>query len=239
MVNKKELSDKIIECLRDFHQKRLERLQNLKLKTVLKRKNPYLFKAVGIEKAAELVEKLLFAYLSSSDETIFGNCFFEPIAVFVSSGKTSEGEGSDLTIETPDTFKVIAVKSGPNPFNSSQKKRQNQEFMSLRSRVLKLKKHFDAILGFAYGYRKTEPTSERIYRELGGQAFWAELTGDEYFYMDLINLMKREVIASFRDEYSHEWARIVNDHTRDLLNDFCLPEGYIDWEKLLKYNSGA
>jgi hypothetical protein len=108
--------------------------------------------------------------------------------------------------------------------------------MSLRSRVLKLKKHFDAILGYAYGYRKTEPGSERIYRELGGQAFWAELTGDENFYLDLINLMKREVIANFRDEYLHEWARIVNDHTRDLLNDFCLPEGFIDWAKLLKYN---
>jgi hypothetical protein len=74
------------------------------------------------------------------------------------------------------------VKSGPNPYNSRQKKKQNDDFMSLRSGLLKLKKQFDALLGHCYGTLKSEPSKNQIYRDRSGQEFWAELTGDEDFY---------------------------------------------------------
>ncbi|MBI5701178.1 hypothetical protein HZC34_04955 [Candidatus Saganbacteria bacterium] len=63
----------------------------------------------------------------------------------------------------------MSVKSGPNQYNSSQKKRQNDEFQTLRSRLMKIKKQFDAILGHGYGRLKTEPSKNRIYRDISGQ----------------------------------------------------------------------
>ena len=56
----------------EFHRKRLTSLANLKLKKVLLRKNPYLFKAKNILTSQDLVKTLLDAHLSSQEETILG-----------------------------------------------------------------------------------------------------------------------------------------------------------------------
>lgn len=233
-----ELQTLISNCLQDFYERRLQRLKELKLKQVLLRKNPYLYKALGTQSANEIIEELLAAYLSSSDEGIFGDAFFEPIAKAVSGGVVSPSEGVDLAIESKSKYLAISVKSGPNQYNSSQKKRQNDEFQSLRSRLMKLKKQFDAMLGHGYGKLRTEPSKSKIYRDRSGQAFWEELTGDDKFYTKLIQLMKEEVIIKHRAKYRKAWQQAVNRYVREFTNDFCDTTGAIDWEKLLKFNSG-
>lgn len=62
-----------------FHAKRLQNLEELRLSTILKKKNPYLFKAKNIHTAQDLVKPLLDAHLSSQEETIFGD-FLEGLA---------------------------------------------------------------------------------------------------------------------------------------------------------------
>jgi hypothetical protein len=47
-----------------FHQSRLRLIQNLKLREILKRKNPYLFRAKNINAAPDLVLSVLEASLS-------------------------------------------------------------------------------------------------------------------------------------------------------------------------------
>lgn len=39
--------------LEDFYQRRINKLSTLKLKDTLRKKNPYLFRAVGIQRASE------------------------------------------------------------------------------------------------------------------------------------------------------------------------------------------
>ncbi|MFQ6007966.1 MAG: PmeII family type II restriction endonuclease [Candidatus Zixiibacteriota bacterium] len=160
-----QLEKLIAKCLGDFYERRLQRLRTLRLKDYLKRKNPYLFKAVGTEKASEIVEEILTAYMIAPDEGIFGDAFFEPIAKMVPGGVVAPAEGVDIAIETPNRYLAIAVKSGPNIFNSAQKRRQNDEFNTLRSRLLKLHKQFDAMLGHCYGRLKSEPFKTKIYRD--------------------------------------------------------------------------
>jgi hypothetical protein len=183
------------------------------------------------------VEELLRAYMSSSDETIFGDAFFEPIAKLCSGGTVSPSEGVDIAIESAAVYKAIAVKSGPNIFNSSQAKRQNQEFISLRSRLLKLHKQFDALLGHGYGRKYSDPTNNRIYRIRSGQAFWEELTGDPDFYIKLIYLM-RDYPLQHRVEFMKEWGLARSRFVADFIINFGTPDGGVDWEKLLRYNSG-
>nr|WP_298820854.1 PmeII family type II restriction endonuclease [uncultured Chloroflexus sp.] len=65
-----------------FHQKRLASLQSIKLNQILKRKNPYLFRAKNILVASDLIRSLLDAHLSSQEETMFGE-FLEGLAIFV------------------------------------------------------------------------------------------------------------------------------------------------------------
>src|SRR3972149_10378145 len=164
-----ELRDLISRSLQDFYRRRSRKLQALRLNQVLRRKNPYLFRAFATEKAADIVEQILVAFVGASDETIFGDAFFEPIARIVAGGKVSDGEGVDFTIESKERITAVAVKSGPNPYNASAKKRQNTEFLAVRSRLYKMQKQFDAVLGHGYGRLRTEPTADRIYRDSSGQ----------------------------------------------------------------------
>jgi hypothetical protein len=232
-----ELKQLIARQLDVFYQRRLQKIGTLKLKQVLHRKNPYLFKALGSQDAHEVVSGLLAAYLSSSDEGMFGDAFFEPIAKTVSGGNVSPNEGVDIAIETDTVYKAIAVKSGPNPFNSSQRKRQDDEFKSLRSRLLKLHKQFDPILGHGYGKSK-KATAKIIYRDVAGQEFWKELTGDPDFYLKLIRYMEDEVIVKHRAEYELAWDKALNRYVREFTIAFCHEDGAIDWETLVRFNSG-
>lgn len=231
-----KLERTIAECLARFYESRLGNLESLSLRKVLSKKNPYLYRALGVEKASEIVEQIMAAHISSSDETIFGNCFFEPIALLASSGKVAEAEGVDFTVESKERFLAVAVKSGPNWGNADQHKRQSTNFDALRNRLYKIKKQFDPLCGQSYGKQTSEPASTRRYRRRSGQAFWAEITGDPDFYLKLIRLMK-DVPVENRRKYQPIWNQAVNRFTAEFIQEFCHANGAINWEKLTAFSS--
>lgn len=209
---------------------------DLSLDKFLPRKNPYMLRALALENASEIVERILSHHITASDETIFGDAFFEPIAMISSGGTVSPTEGVDIVIETATDYKAIAVKSGPNVQNASQKKRQATEFNSLRARLLKIHKQYDPIVGHCYGRYNAPPTKAKTYRDLSGQAFWQEITGDADFYLKLMRLM-RDSPAEHRKEFETSWSAAVNRLTASFVERFCFSDGRIDWEKLTAYVS--
>ncbi|NJD01158.1 MAG: cytoplasmic protein [Ruminiclostridium sp.] len=236
-VNDDQLIKLIAKCIGNFYGKITSSLDNLKLNSVLLRKNPYLFRMKAIQDASEIVDSLLSAYVSSSEETIFGNVFFEPIATFASGGNKALAEGIDVMMETEDTIYAIAVKSGTNVFNSSSRKKQEQNFNAAKKLADQIKKRYVPIIGYGYG-KKTQSDKgiPKIYMELAGQEFWEELTGDDKFYLKLVNYMQdapEKYIQSFRDAYTRALNRFVMKFTAE----FCKKDGSIDWEKLVAYNS--
>jgi hypothetical protein len=237
MKTDKELENIINNLLDDFYTRRIKKLSELKLKDTLKRKNPYLFKAIGTQDATEIVESLLSAYMSSSDEGIFGDAFFEPLAREISGFKVSPSEGIDIANEKANFYTAIAVKSGTNVFNASSKKKQNENFQTLQRRVAKLKKRFEAIVGYCYGRKNPRGKSQYSFEEIAGQEFWARITGDEDFYLKIIRLMKRKP-QEHKVFYQNEWAKAKNRFTSEFTSVFCKSDGSIDWDKLVEFNSG-
>ena len=63
------------------------------------------------------------------------------------------------------------------------------------------------------------------------------MTGDSDFYVKLIRLMKHYP-QEHRVQYQVEWKKAVNRFEREFLNRFSTPDGDIDWEKFVKFNSG-
>ncbi|MBN2251195.1 MAG: cytoplasmic protein [Candidatus Altiarchaeota archaeon] len=236
-MSEKELERIIEKHLKEFYTRRIQAASSLKLDNFLKRKNPYLFRAIGTEKASDLVDMILKAYLNSSDETIFGDAFFEPIAIEVSKGVVSPAEGVDFAIETRRKYIAVSMKSGPNIFNSSQRKKQNEQFRALKQRLYKLHKQYDPILGHGYG-RKNSRSANIIYRDLSGQKFWEEITGDPDFYLKLMQLMK-DVPQKHKPEYIKLWGAAVNRFTKEFIEKYCLEDGSIDWDKLVRLSSEA
>lgn len=237
MIDERVLEAKIAELLDDFYKRRIAKISTLKLKNTLKRKNPYLYRAVGVQQAGQIVSEILSAYVSSSDEGIFGDAFFEPLAKFVSGGHVSPSEGVDIALETETQYKAIAVKSGPSVFNAQSKRRQAQDFLALRNRLLKLQKQFDPLVGYAYGNKRQKKKGDAVFRELAGQAFWQEITGDPDFYLKIIRLMKNKPQEHLQ-EYQNAFNAAVNRFTKEFIDEFCFADGSIDWEKLTKFNSG-
>lgn len=234
-----ELEDLIRQSLDDFYKRRIKKLSELRLSEVLSKKNPYLLRAIGVRKSSEIVTEILKAYMSSSDESIFGDAFFEPIARACSNGTVSPSEGVDIAIESETVYKAFSIKSGPNIFNASQAKRQDDEFNSLRHRMYKIHKQFDPILGHCYGRRShnSNRKGKRTYRVLAGQALWEELTGDPDFYLKLIDLMG-DYPTDHREKFEEEWDNAINRFEAEFFVNFGNPNGSINWQKLLRFNSG-
>jgi hypothetical protein len=240
LIDPDRLQALIAECLDNFYKHRLEKIRKLQLRAVLRRKNPYLFRALHTEKASEIVEQILSAFLMSSDETIFGNDFFEPIAREVSGGQASDGKGVDVVVHTETEIRAYAVKSGANAQNASARDKQEQEFNELRQRLAKLRKRFDPVLAAAYGRINRRSgvrvVKARSFREVAGQAFWTELTGDSDFYLKLMRLMQ-DIPAKHQETYKPEWDAAINRLTGEFIADFCTGDGNVDWDKLTAFVS--
>lgn len=94
-ISPTDVSTYVEENISTFHQKRIASLDSLSLEKVLKRKNPYLFKAKFVLTAEEIVRGLVDAHISSNEETIFGD-WLEGLAIFI-NGKVYGGWKSGIT----------------------------------------------------------------------------------------------------------------------------------------------
>ncbi len=224
----------------EFHSARLESLAKLKLKDVLLRKNPYLFKAKNILTAEALVKTLLDAHLSSQEETVFG-AFLEGLAIYINSkvyrGAKSSATGIDLEFEKEGIKYIVTIKSGPNWGNSGQLEKMKDNF-SKAKRILQTnssKKNIVAVNGCCYG-RDNKP-DKGAYLKLCGEKFWEFISGDKDLYKNIIEPIGHKAKEK-NQEFLEAYAQIVNKFTKELGKDF-FKNNKIDWERLVEFNSSA
>lgn len=228
-----------------FYKNRLEKLRSLTLPGLLKRKNPYLLKAKNIELAGDLVKSSVDAFLSSQEETLFGN-LLEGFAVHVSEelygGFKSGLKSVDLEFEREGIYYVVGIKSGTNWGNSDQVNRMRDNFKAARS-ILQARGvigEIVAVNGCIYGKDsrplKTHADPERQYFKYVGQAFWHFVSGDGELYREIITPIDRE--ARQKDEtFKRVYAAKINQMTQDFTANFMTPENQIDWLKLIDFVS--
>jgi len=233
-LNIEEVVNYVEENIGTFHQKRLEKLEKLKLTSVLKRKNPYLFKAKNILTAQDLVKGIVDAYLSSQEETIFGG-----LSIFICekvfSGNKSAAEGIDLEFERESIKYIVSIKSGPNWGNSSQIKKMKDNFKKAK-RILGTnisRTNIVAVNGCCYGKDKKPDKGE--YLKLCGQRFWEFISGNENLYTDIIEPLGHRA-KERNEQFIKSYPAIINKFTYEFMDDFC-EDGNINWEKLVRFNS--
>lgn len=227
--------------IQEFHESRLASLVGLKLEAVLLRKNPYLFRAKNINTAAVIVPRLLDAHLSSQEETLFGG-FLEKVAIFTCelaySGRKSAAEGIDLEFNRDGNHYIISVKSGPKWANSQQLARMRDNFKKAR-KILggnTRNRNTIAVNGCCYG-RDTKP-DKGDYLKLCGERFWTLISGDDHLYLDLIEPLGQSAKAR-NEAFAVEYDKAVNRFTAAFIEHYCLPDGAIAWESIVKLNSAA
>lgn len=223
-----------------FHVARIEKLQGLKLSEVVKRKNPYLFRAKNLTLAPDLMTALLDARLSSSEEGSFGG-FLEGLAVYVTQvtagGQKSAAAGIDIEVTRKNIRYLIAVKSGENWGNSSQHKELKRNFKTAL-KVIKQSKHagfLQPTLGICYGKFRTSDNGE--YLKIGGQSFWHLISGDPDLYIEMVEPLgykSEEHDKNFKAEKDKTYNRLIREFTIA----YCDRSGAIEWSKLVQFVSG-
>ena len=127
----KDVTQYVEDNIGTFHEKRISSLDSLKLSSVLKRKNPYLFKAKYVLTADEIIRGLVDAHISSNEETLFGD-WLEGLAIFINSkvygGWKSGIQGIDLEFDNNGKRYIVNIKSGPNWGNSSEIAKMKDDF---------------------------------------------------------------------------------------------------------------
>ena len=239
-LNIKDVTKYVEDNIGDFHQKRIEALNSLKLKTVLKKKNPYLFKAKHLLTAEQIICKLTDAFISSNEETIFGD-WLEGLAIFINQkvyqGWKSGITGLDLEFDKNYIRYIVTIKSGPNWGNSSQIAKMKSDFNTAKKtlRTSNSKLIVTAVNGCCYGIDKNPDKGD--YFKYCGQEFWHFISGQKNLYKDIINPLGHKAKEK-NDMFMEAYAKMINKFTKEFANDFCDDNGTIVWEKLVEFNSG-
>jgi hypothetical protein len=233
------MRDYVNENIVGFHGRRIKSLEELSLDKLLT-KNPYLFKAKNIVFAGELMIGLMDAFLSSSEEKLFGD-FLEDLAVFTAEltcgGHKSTAPGVDLEFINNGVHYVISIKSGPNWGNSSQQDKLEEDLKNAVARVKQSKRgaNVQPVLGICYG--KTRTGYLRGYLKVVGQNFWYLISENRDLYTDIIEPIGYRA-KEHNDAFVVEKGKVMNRFTKQFIERFCDESGMIDWRRLIEFNSG-
>lgn len=237
-LNLKDVSEYVEQNIGIFHQKRIQSLGGLRLLQIIKRKNPYLFKAKYVI-AAELVQGLVDAHISSNEETIFGD-WLEGLAIFINNkmydGRKSGITGIDLEFDNDGTRNIVAIKSGPNWGNSSQVAKMISDFKTAKKtlRTSNSQLQVVAVNGCCYG-RDNNP-DKGDYFKYCGQRFWEFISGDSELFVKIIEPLGHKAKEK-NDNFLSSYSQMINKFTKEFVNDFCKDNGEIDWDKMVRFNS--
>ncbi len=240
-LNLNDVLEYVEQNIGTFHERRIQSVDSLQLSQVLKRKNPYLFKAKNVLTAEQIVRGIVDAHISSNEETIFGN-WLEGLAIFINSkvydGKKSGIKGIDLEFTKDDIVFIVSIKSGPNWGNSSQIAKMVADFKTARRtlRTSDSKLNVIAVNGCCYG-RDNHP-DKGDYFKYCGQSFWEFISGNKNLYIEIIEPLGYKAKEK-NEDFIKLYNSIINLFTQEFLNNYCKSTGEIDWEKLIRFNSSS
>jgi len=225
-----------------FHSKKLAKIAKLSLNDIIKRKNPYLFRAKGSNSAHDFIKSVLDASLSSGEETNFGD-FLENVAIFVASrvygGRKSGIKGIDLEFEDSGKKYLVSIKSGPNWGNHGQIQNLIAVFNTAKRTLLTSGGNADVNIVFVeaccYGVDNTPIKATHV--KLCGQRFWELISGgDSGLYRQLIEPLGHQA-RERAEELELACSKKLNELTAAFVDRFC-DEGIINWDRLIQFNSG-
>ena len=155
-----------------------QKIETQSPKKVIAGKNPFLFRARVKSDANLLATMMIDAFLSSSEETMFGNVL-EEIAIAVcfhaKGGRKSSTANIDLEYDNGGERTIVQVKSGPNWGNSRQRSKLVDDFRSATS-VLRQGSNLQvrSVEGVCYGPSNAKDLGSHI--RLIGNDFWYDIS---------------------------------------------------------------
>lgn len=236
-----EVKEYVEQNIGNFHHKKLLSLNKLKLKKVLERKNPYLFKAKHLVTAGDMVKALADAHISSNEETIFGD-WLEGLAIYINEkvygGWKSGIIGIDLEFDRNGRRYIVSIKSGPNWGNNSQIGKLKADFKTAIKTLRTTNSMLNIIPVNGCCYGKETTLDKGDYLKLCGQLFWDFISGDPTLYTEIIEPLGHKAQEK-NEEFTMLYGQVINILTKEFIDEYCKESGEIDWSKIVELNSKA
>ncbi len=236
----KKVEQYVRENISDFHNNRLKKLNTLKLDLLLKKKNPYLYKAKDLNTPESVIRNIASAFMSSAEETMFGD-WLEGLAIFIAhevyGGEKSNAEGIDLEMNKDGIHYIISIKSGPNWSNSSSMKKLKENFLKAQRiyRTSGNKIPCEPIEGCCYGNKQTK--KDDGHTRLCGQSFWEFISGSKTLYTDIIEPLGTDAHIK-NEQYKKEYDKMITKFSLEFGKKYCTEDGSIKWKDIVILNSG-
>lgn len=235
----RKVENYVKEHISEFHDSKIKKLGTLKLDDLLKRKNPYLYKAKDLNTPEAVVRNLATAFMSSAEETMFGD-WLEGLAIFIAhevyGGTKSNAEGIDLELDKDGIHYVVSIKSGPNWSNSSSMKKLKENFQKAQRiyRTSGNKIPCEPIEGCCYGNKQSK--ADEGHTRLCGQSFWEFISGSKKLFLDIIEPLGTDAHIK-NEQYKHEYDKMITKFTLEFGKKYCTEDGNIKWESIVMLNS--
>lgn len=227
-----ELARAFVEAfLGDFVDPFKAGLNQLTFRKLMKRKNPYLYRASGISSVDELVDRAMGDFVSSSTETYFGTAIEHFITSLPGLIKSS-APGVDVEKRDRQRVDLFAIKSGPAGYNSSSFKTQRDHLATSKT-ILEQQSSLQvrAYVGATYG-RPNDGRPNAGYTILSSKNLWARLSGDQDFYAKVL-----EAYGCVSKFYEEDMPVVRSRLLSEAKKDFSKGDG-IDWARILETTSG-
>lgn len=236
----KKVENYVKKHISEFHESRIKKLETLKLDALIKKKNPYLYKAKDLNTPEAIVRSIANAFMSSAEETMFGD-WLEGLAIFIAhevyGGTKSNAEGIDLELDKDGIHYIISIKSGPNWSNSSSMAKLKQNFLKAQ-RIYHTsgnKTPCEPVEGCCYGNKKSNRDSSHTL--LCGQCFWEFISGSKSLFTDIIEPLGTDAHTK-NEQYKREYDKMITKFTLEFGKKFCTEDGKIRWNDIVMLNSG-
>ena len=199
---------------------------------IIRRKNPFLFRIRAASNVQTLADMVINAYLSSSEETMFGYVL-EDVAIAIcknaKNGRKSGIRNIDLEYDCGDTRTIVQVKSGGNWSNASSRRTQAGEFKKATAVLRQGGRGLNVrcIEGICYG--KSEIKDEGSHLRVVGRCFWEEISdwnGTADAVMELLGKHAGNGLNRAQEKAHDRMVCFLRDS--EIVRD----DNIIQWEKL-------
>jgi hypothetical protein len=236
----KEFATYVENSLVRFHHARLAILEKLILVNLLRNNDFEFMHSIKLLTSGLIINRCIEHHIYLTEKRLFERWLID-LAIFINlevyKGWKSGIPGVDLEFDLENIRYIVNIKSDPNWANRSQIQKLKSDFVSAKRtlRTSNSKLNIIAINGCCYG-RDNKP-DKGDYFKYCGQVFWAFISGNEALYTDIIEPLGFNAKQK-NDEYLALYSNLINRFTTEFSSQFCANNGAIDWEKLVRFNSG-
>ena len=221
-------ADKVLE---EFTSKLRDKLKEPPRK-IIRRKNPFLFR-IRVSSVAALSSMVIEAYLSSSEETMFGSALqgvAQSVSLYAKNGRKSGIHGIDLEYDRGDKRTIMQIKSGQNWGNSSQHSALRNAF---KNATIVLRQGGDSlnvrcVEGICYGKSGIKDLGTHL--RIVGHSFWEDISDWEGTAHGVLAIVGKHASNGLHD-IREEACRTMSVFLRE--SGAVRPDDKVNWPNLL------